>query len=128
VKKIAVVLLAFMLMTAPATAGEILSDWGNSSEYAEKVPGMLLRGACNATAVPFDLLMGVVDGTKDGDPVVGSIVGVWSGAQDGFDRAGRVLFDVVGAALPNFNGFPDYKPCPLTGSVLGNPAVAAVAA
>ena len=118
-KKLLLVAMVLLLAAGPALAGDMMADWANSSSYGEKVPGMLLRGVANALVTPFDLVMGIVHGTMDGPPVGGTLTGVLTGAENVFDRGGRAIMDVVGAPFPKFNGFGDYKPCPLTGRSMG---------
>ncbi|MBI4430380.1 MAG: hypothetical protein HY587_01540 [Candidatus Omnitrophica bacterium] len=115
-------LLVVVFLAAPALAGDVMSDWANSDSYIEKVPGMIIRGTANAVVSPFDVLMGPVKEYQDNPSWAIPVTGLLRGFQDGLDRLGRAAFDVGGSIFPKFNGFANYKPCPLTGMSLGKPA------
>ena len=120
-KRIVSAFVIIMLVAGPALAGSALSDWANSSSYPKKVPGMMGRGAANALITPFDLLMGPVKECQEKGGWACPLTGTLRGAEDLLDRGGRALVDIGGSVFPKFNGFPDYKPCPLTGKSTGNP-------
>lgn len=123
-RALTIALLVSVILATPALAGDYFSDWANSDSYVEKVPGMMLRGLSNALVSPFDLLMGPVHEFQDNPGVAAPVVGILRGVQDAFDRIGRSAFDVGGSIFPDFNGFANYKPCPLTGKTTGSAAAA----
>ena len=123
-RKLVLVLLIMAIFATPALAGDAFSSWANSDQYARKVPGMILRGATNAVVSPLDVLMGPVHEYKDHPGWAFPLTGLLRGVQNGLDRLGRAVVDVGGSVFPKFNGFPDYKPCPLTGRSLGGKAKA----
>jgi len=121
-RKSALVLLMMLTLATPALAGDVFSDWANSDRYVEKVPGMILRGVTNAVVSPLDIIMGPVQEYQDNPGWAFPLTGLLRGVQNGLDRLGRAVVDVGGSVFPKFNGFPDYKPCPLTGRSLGGSA------
>ncbi len=123
-RKLALVLLMVVALATPALAGDAFSDWANSDRYVEKVPGMILRGVTNAVVSPLDVIMGPVHEYNDHPGWAFPLTGLLRGVQNGLDRLGRGVIDVGGSVFPKFNGFPDYKPCPLTGRSLGGKAAA----
>ena len=119
-RALTIALVVLVILATPALAGDVFSSWANSDNYAEKVPGMMLRGLSNAAVSPFDLLMGPVHEYKDNPGWAAPATGILRGVQDTVDRLGRAMFDVGGSIFPKFNGFANYKPCPLTGRVMGS--------
>lgn len=119
-KRLGIALILLLVIATPAMAGGALDDWANSPDYFKKVPGMIGRGGMNALVMPFDFVMGFVNECKENPGWACPVVGLLRGTQDVLDRGGRALVDIGGSVFPKFNGFPNYKPCPLTGMTLGS--------
>lgn len=77
-----------------------------SQEYGRKCGGMIGRGAINVVTSFVDLLVNVVNETRNGPPVVGTLVGVGKGAGCTGLRALSGGVDLVTFWVPGFNGFP----------------------
>ena len=81
-------------------------DAAESQAYGRKFGGMIGRGVINVTTSFVDLLVNIVNETKNGPPVVGTLVGVGKGAGCTILRALSGATDLVTFWVPGFNGFP----------------------
>ncbi|MBI2884700.1 MAG: exosortase system-associated protein, TIGR04073 family [Candidatus Omnitrophica bacterium] len=77
-----------------------------SPEYSRKTAGMLGRGLINVTTCFVDLLVNIANETKNGPPLVGTLVGVGKGAGCTVLRALSGGVDIVTFWVPGFNGIP----------------------
>ena len=85
-----------------------------SQQYGRKFGGMIGRGALNVVTSFVDVIVNVVNETKAGPPVVGTLTGVAKGAGCGVLRLGSGAVDLVTYWVPGFNGFPvsdSYENC-----------------
>lgn len=85
-----------------------------SADYGRKAGGMLGRGLLNVVTCFVDLIVNVVNETKNGPPLVGTLVGIGKGAGCTVLRAGSGVVDVGTFWVPGFNGFPvsdSYENC-----------------
>ena len=109
-KKVATFLLLFSLILAPALWAQQAVDnvWqaANSQVYGTKAGGMLGRGLLNVATCFVDLIVHVVEGSKQGPPVVGSLTGLGSGIACTALRVTSGALDVLTFWVPGFNGFP----------------------
>jgi putative exosortase-associated protein (TIGR04073 family) len=81
-------------------------DAAESQAYGRKCGGMIGRGAINVVTSFVDLLVNVVNETRNGPPVVGTLVGVGKGAGCMGLRALSGGVDLATFWVPGFNGFP----------------------
>lgn len=81
-------------------------DAAESPAYGRKVGGMIGRGVINVTTSFVDLLVNIVNETKNGPPVVGTLVGIGKGAGCTTLRALSGVADLGTFWVPGFNGFP----------------------
>lgn len=98
-----------------------------SPDYGRKFGGMIGRGALNVVTCFVDVIVNVVNETKAGPPVVGTLTGVAKGTGCGILRVGSGAVDLVTFWVPGFNGFPvsdSYDNC----FAVGEAAMAAPAA
>ena len=96
-----------LLNVRPAWAARTsVHEAAESQEYGRKFGGMLGRGALNVTTSFVDVLVNVVNETKAGPPLVGTLTGVAKGVGCGVLRLGSGAVDVVTFWVPGFNGFP----------------------
>jgi len=96
-----------LLLGQPVWAARMpVHDAAESQEYGRKFGGMIGRGALNALTCFVDVLVNVVNETKAGPPVVGTLTGVAKGAGCGVLRLGSGAIDLVTFWVPGFNGFP----------------------
>ena len=89
-------------------------DAAESPQYGRKFGGMIGRGLINATTCFVDVIVNVVNETKSGPPLVGTLTGVAKGAGCGVLRLGSGAVDLVTFWVPGFNGFPvsdSYENC-----------------
>ena len=77
-----------------------------SPEYGRKFGGMIGRGALNVVTSFVDVIVNVVNDTKAGPPVVGTLTGIAKGTGCGVLRLGSGAVDLVTFWVPGFNGFP----------------------
>ena len=77
-----------------------------SPEYGRKFGGMIGRGALNVVTCFVDPIVNVVNETKAGPPLVGTLTGVAKGLGCGVLRLGSGAVDLVTFWVPGFNGFP----------------------
>ncbi len=85
-----------------------------SQEYGRKFGGMIGRGALNVVTSPVDLIVDVVNDTKSGPPLVGTLTGLGKGLGCGVLRLGSGAVDLVTFWVPGFNGIPvsdSYENC-----------------
>ena len=107
----------FMLAVAsqPAWAARTqVHEAAESQAYGRKFGGMIGRGALNAVTCFVDVIVNIVNETKAGPPVVGTLTGVAKGAGCGVLRLGSGAVDLVTFWVPGFNGFPvsdSYENC-----------------
>lgn len=102
------VVLSF-LFTSKLWAQEAVDNvWraANSKIYGTKFGGMLGRGLLNISTCFVDLVVHVVEGTKQGPPFVGSLTGLGSGLGCTALRVTSGALDVLTFWVPDFNGFP----------------------
>jgi len=79
-KHLVVGFVVFAMCTPPAWAARTrVHEAAESSEYGRKFGGMIGRGALNVVTCFVDLLVNVVNETKAGPPVVGTMVGLGRG-------------------------------------------------
>jgi putative exosortase-associated protein (TIGR04073 family) len=91
-----------------------IHEAAESDQYGRKAGGMFGRGLLNVTTCFMDLLVNVVNETKSGPPLVGTLVGVGKGAGCTTLRALSGATDVLTFWVPGFNGFPvsdSYENC-----------------
>ena len=108
-------LLVMVSMAQPAWATRTkVHEAAESARYGRKFGGMIGRGALNVVTSPVDLIVNVVNDTKDGPPVVGTLSGLGKGLGCGGLRLGSGAIDLVTFWVPGFNGFPvsdSYENC-----------------
>ena len=83
-----------------------IHDAAESPRYGQKFGGMIGRGVLNAATCFVDILVNVVNETKAGPPLVGTLTGVGKGLACGTLRLGSGAVDLVTFWVPGFNGFP----------------------
>ena len=110
-KKAAIFFLLFfsLILTPQLWAQEAVDDlWqaANSPVYGTKFGGMLGRGVLNVATCFVDLVVHVVEGSKQGPPVVGSLTGLGSGIACTALRVTSGALDIATFWVPGFNGFP----------------------
>ena len=100
-------IVACCLMAQPAWAARTRAhEAAESMQYGRKAGGMIGRGIINLGTCFVDLLVNTVNETKNGPPVVGTLVGVAKGAGCTTLRALSGAVDVTTFWVPGFNGFP----------------------
>ena len=110
-------LIAIVLAGASQPAWAARTRWhvlAESEIYKEKMGGMIGRGLLNAVTSPVDILVNIVNETKAGPPLIGTLTGVAKGVGCGVLRLGSGAVDVVTFWVPGFNGFPvsdSYEDC-----------------
>lgn len=98
---------ALMLAGQPAWAARTgAHEAAESPEYGRKFGGMIGRGVINAATCFVDVLVNVVNETKAGPPLVGTVTGAAKGLVCGTLRLGSGAVDVLTFWVPGFNGFP----------------------
>lgn len=117
-KKIVIFLLFLSFISTPLLFAEEAVDtvWqsANSPVYGTKFGGMLGRGLLNIATCFVDVIVHVVEGSKQGPPVVGTLTGLGSGIGCTALRVTSGALDVLTFWVPDFNGFPvsrSYKNC-----------------
>ena len=109
-KKAAIFLLFFSFIFSPCLWAQQTVDtvWqaANSEVYGTKVGGMLGRGLLNVATCFVDVIVHVVEGSKQGPPVVGTLTGLGSGIACTALRVTSGALDIVTFWVPSFNGFP----------------------
>lgn len=105
----------FVLSTQPAWATRTRAhEMAESSRYGQKAGGMLGRGVINGVTCFVDPLVNIVNETKAGPPLVGTLTGIGKGLGCGVLRLGSGVVDIVTFWVPGFNGFPvsdSYENC-----------------
>ena len=100
-------MLALMITASSAAfAGCPIDDNINTGSYLVKFPSMILRGVVNIITSPAEIVVHTVKGTKEGKPVVGTLVGLGEGVGWTLDHIGRGVLDIVGSIVPNYHGAP----------------------
>lgn len=98
---------ALCLSASPAWAEHLrVHELAESPQYGQKAGGMLGRGLLNVVTSFVDVLVNIVNETKSGPPLVGTLVGVAKGVGCGVLRAASGVVDVGTFWVPGFNGFP----------------------
>lgn len=113
-KLFCLILLACLIMAAPAAHADSVWEMAESPDYGTKAGGMLGRGFLNVATSPLDLVVQTVEKTQTGPPLIGTLVGLGSGLGCTAIRASSGLVDVATFWAPNFNGFTisqDYSNC-----------------
>ena len=90
-----------------------------SPQYGRKCGGMIGRGVLNVATSFVDILVNVVNETKAGPPLVGTLTGVAKGTGCGVLRLGSGAVDLLTFWVPGFNGLPvsdSYDNCFATSS------------
>lgn len=101
------VVLAMVVVAQPAWAARTaVHEAAESPEYGRKAGGMLGRGVLNAATCFVDVIVHLVNDTKAGPPVVGTLTGIAKGAGCGVLRLGSGVIDVATFWVPGFNGLP----------------------
>ncbi len=104
-----------MMVAQPVWATRMpIHDAAESSEYGRKFGGMLGRGVLNVGTSFVDLLVDTANETRNGPPVVGTLVGVGKGAGCMTLRALSGGVDLLTFWVPGFNGIPvsdSYENC-----------------
>lgn len=132
VMKWSVLMSAFcLLMSQPAWAVRTsVHEAAESQEYGRKFGGMISRGALNLSTCFVDLLVNVVNETRSGPPLVGTLVGIGKGAGCTLLRALSGGVDLITFWVPGFNGFAvsdAYENCVILSSTPAVPAVSETA-
>ena len=89
-------------------------DAAESQDYGQKFGGMIGRGLINVATSFMDLLVNVVNESRNGPPLVGTLVGLGKGAGCTSLRALSGAVDLTTFWVPGFNGFPvsdSYENC-----------------
>lgn len=107
--------LAVVLGAQPAFAMRTrLHEMAESPQYGRKAGGMIGRGALNVVTCFVDPIVNIVNETKAGPPLVGTLTGVGKGLGCGVLRLGSGAVDLVTFWVPGFNGAPvsdSYENC-----------------
>ena len=110
-----VIVACLMVGAQPAWATRLaVHDAAESPDYKRKFGGMIGRGALNAVTCFVDPIVNVVNETKAGPPLVGTLTGVAKGLGCGVLRLGSGAVDLLTFWVPGFNGFPvsdSYENC-----------------
>jgi len=110
-----IVAVALFFVAQPAWAARLrVHEMADSQQYGQKAGGMLGRGLLNAATCFVDPIVNIVNETKAGPPLVGTLTGVAKGLSCGVLRLGSGALDVVTFWVPGFNGFPvsdSYENC-----------------
>lgn len=112
---VGVIALTLVLGSQPAWAARTkVHEAAESQEYGRKFGGMIGRGLLNASTCFVDVLVNLVNETKAGPPLVGTLTGAAKGVGCGVLRLGSGAVDIVTFWVPGFNGFPvsdSYENC-----------------
>lgn len=110
-----IVFCSLLLVSQPAWAARTKAhDAAESADYGRKFGGMIGRGALNVLTCFVDVIVNVVNETKNGPPLVGTLTGVAKGAGCGVLRLGSGAVDLTTFWVPGFNGLPvsdSYEDC-----------------
>ncbi len=99
-------LVIISLFLIPQGIAADVWELAKSENYKEKTGGMLGRGFLNVATSPVDLVVQVVDQTKKGPPLLGTLTGLGGGIGCTALRASSGIVDVALFWVPGFNGFP----------------------
>ena len=99
----ALVLLAAPSAWAARTAIHVAAE---SPEYGRKFGGMIGRGVINGTTFFVDPVVNIVNETRNGPPLVGTLVGLGRGTGCGILRILSAAVDLTTFWVPGFNGVP----------------------
>ena len=128
-RKTTVMLVAALLVAPNVWASRTPAhEAAESQEYGRKAGGMVGRGLINLTTCFVDLLVNVVNETKNGPPLMGTLVGLGKGAGCMTLRALSGATDVLTSWVPGFNGFPvsdSYENCLALSAAASGPMVSA---
>ena len=109
-KKVTVLFFLFLVIFTPhlwaQQAVDSLWESAQSDVYGTKAGAMLGRGLLNVVTCFVDIVVHVVEGSKQGPPVVGSLTGLGSGIACTALRVTSGALDLVTFWVPGFNGFP----------------------
>jgi len=98
---------SLMLASQPAWAARTqVHEAAESQEYGRKFGGMIGRGVLNGLTCFVDVLVNIVNETKAGPPLVGTLTGLAKGTGCGVLRLGSGIVDLGTFWVPGFNGFP----------------------
>lgn len=115
---------SLLFWSQPVWARTRMHEAAESQQYGRKAGGMLGRGALNIFTSFVDVIVNVVNETKAGPPVVGTLTGLGKGLGCGILRLGSGAVDVVTFWVPGFNGFPvsdSYTSCLAGGDMAAAP-------
>ena len=102
-----VITVIMLLGTPPAWAARTsVHEAAESQDYGRKFGGMIGRGVLNVTTSFMDILVNLVNETKAGPPLVGTLTGIAKGTGCGVLRLASGAADLVTFWVPGFNGFP----------------------
>jgi len=128
-KRMVVLVVALVALAQPAWAMRTqIHEAAESQQYGRKFGGMIGRGALNIVTSPVDVIVNLVNETKAGPPLIGTLTGIAKGTGCGVLRLGSGAIDLVTFWVPGFNGFPvsdSYEDC-LALAPAGSQAVAPV--
>ena len=119
-KRIAWIAIGVLVLGVPPAwaARASVHEAAESQQYGRKFGGMIGRGALNVVTSPVDIVVNVVDETKAGPPLVGTLTGIGKGLGCGVLRLGSGAVDLVTFWVPGFNGVPvsdSYENCLASG-------------
>ena len=111
----AMLVLGIALIQQPAWAARTkLHEAAESPAYGRKAGGMIGRGLLNVATSFVDVLVNIVNETKAGPPLVGTLTGIAKGTGCAVLRLGSGIIDVATFWVPGFNGAPvsdSYENC-----------------
>jgi len=114
-KRILVAVAIVLMAAQPAWAARLaIHESAESPEYGRKFGGMIGRGVVNGLTGFVDILVNLVNETRDGPPLVGTLVGVSKGVGCGVLRTLSGAVDLTTFWVPGFNGIPvsdSYENC-----------------
>ena len=114
-RKLMVVAAASLMLATPVWAARLpVHEAAESPEYGRKFGGMLGRGVINGTTGFVDILVNLVNETRQGPPLVGTLVGLGKGVGCGSLRTLSGAVDLTTFWVPGFNGVPvsdSYENC-----------------
>ena len=108
-RRITGVLLACVVVASgqPAWAARTgVHEAAESQDYGRKFGGMIGRGVLNVATSFVDVIVHLVNDTKAGPPLVGTLTGIAKGTGCGVMRMGSGAVDLLTFWVPGFNGFP----------------------
>lgn len=118
------VALSLVLVCQPAWATRTsVHEAAESAEYGRKFGGMIGRGALNAVTFFLDPVVNIVNETKNGPPLVGTLTGIAKGLGCGVLRLGSAAVDLTTFWVPGFNGVPvsdSYDNCLAVGGAMAS--------